>query len=212
VAIEVCDTGAGISPEDRARLFSPFFTTKPIGVGTGLGLYICQQIVNSMGGTIEVESEQGKGSTFRLVMPAASASILPPRKLDSPKPESIGRARILAVDDEPMIGRVIKHALPAHDVTNISSAVAALAKIRGGERYDLIICDLMMPQMTGMDFHAALKSEAPDQASRMIFLTGGAFTPHAHEFLDNVGAPRMDKPFEINAMRALVDERLRTFQ
>jgi PAS domain S-box-containing protein len=212
VAIEVSDTGAGISEENRARLFNPFFSTKPIGVGTGLGLYICQQIVTSMGGSIEVDSEQGKGSTFRLMMPAAPASMQPVRKMDLPKPESIGRARILAVDDEPMIGRVIKYALPAHDVEEISSAVAALEKIRGGERYDLIICDLMMPQMTGMDFHAALKSEMPEQASRMIFLTGGAFTPHAHEFLDNVGAPRMDKPFEIKAMRALVDERLRTFQ
>ena len=99
-----------------------------------------------------------------------------------------------------------------HEVVDLSSATAALERIRAGERYDLIICDLMMPHMTGMDFHAALSGEAPDQARRMVFLTGGAFTARAHEFLDSVAAPRMDKPFEIKAMRALVDERLRLLQ
>jgi CheY-like chemotaxis protein len=118
-------------------------------------------------------------------------------------------ARILALDDEPMIGRVLKHALAEHDVTQMTSAVDAFARIQGGERFDLIICDLMMPEMTGMDLHAALSQVAPDQAQRMVFLTGGAFTPQALEFLGRVRAPRVDKPFQITQMRALVDERLR---
>jgi PAS domain S-box-containing protein len=211
LVIEVIDTGSGISPEVRARLFDPFFTTKPVGVGTGLGLYICQQIVSSMGGTIEVESEMGEGSTFRVSLPAAPEGLLSPQKQPSQPPRS-KRARILAVDDEPLIGRVIKSALSAHDVTDLPSALDALERIRGGERFDLIICDLMMPHMTGMELHAALQTEAPDQARRMIFLTGGAFTQSAHEFLDSVDAPRVDKPFEVKAMRSLVDERLRLLQ
>jgi nitrogen-specific signal transduction histidine kinase len=207
VVIEVQDTGQGISPEHRARLFDPFFTTKPVGVGTGLGLYISQQILSSMGGSISVESEPSKGSTFRLRIPIATR---PARATAAPPPvPTVARARILAIDDEPMIGRVVKSALASHDVTEMTSATAAFERIQAGERFDLIICDLMMPHMTGMDFHAALERVAPEQAARMVFLTGGAFTPRAREFLDTVPAPRVDKPFAVNQMRTLVDERLR---
>jgi signal transduction histidine kinase/CheY-like chemotaxis protein len=211
VIVEVQDTGHGIPPEHRARLFDPFFTTKPVGVGTGLGLYISQQILSSMGGSISVDSEPGKGSTFRLQIPAAQkvAGATAVEAEAAPRPE---RARILAIDDEPMIARVLKHTLGSHDVTEMTSAVEALERIRKGERYDLIICDLMMPHMTGMDFHAALETDAPEQARRIMFLTGGAFTPRAHAFLDTVQVPRIDKPFQVKEIRKVVDDRLRSLR
>jgi CheY-like chemotaxis protein len=133
------------------------------------------------------------------------AAAAPPQVAELPAQK---RGRILTIDDEPQIGRVLLHTLKAHDVTALGSAADALERIRGGESFDLIICDLMMPQMTGMDLYAALAREAPEQARRMVFLTGGAFTPRARAFLETVPAPRVEKPFEVRAMRAMVDERL----
>jgi CheY-like chemotaxis protein len=117
--------------------------------------------------------------------------------------------KILVIDDEPQIGRVVKAALRLHDVVCLTSAVEALARLRAGERFDIIVCDLMMPQMTGMDFHEALERELPEQLQRIVFLTGGAFTAKARAFLERVKNLRIDKPFEVAALRALVAERLR---
>jgi len=211
VVISVRDSGAGISAENRARLFEPFFTTKPVGVGTGLGLYICRQIVESMGGTISVESVPGNGATFSVELPIARGGREQQRAAEKPA-ATVRRARILSVDDEPRIGRVLKQALAPHEVVDLTSAEEALERIRGGERFDLIFCDLMMPHVTGMDFHAALAAEAPEQARRTVFLTGGAFTARAHEFLDQVENPRVEKPFNLAGLRALVAERLQVFR
>jgi CheY-like chemotaxis protein len=207
VVVAVRDSGAGIAPEHRARLFEPFFTTKPVGVGTGLGLYICRQIVESMGGTISVESIPGGGATFAVALPIAACGAQAPVVVDTPVP-AVRRARILSVDDEPRIGSVLKQALAPHEVVDLTSAEQALERIRKGERFDLIFCDLMMPRVTGMDFHAALTVEAPEQARRTVFLTGGAFTARAHAFLDQVENPRVEKPFNLAGLRALVAERL----
>jgi CheY-like chemotaxis protein/anti-sigma regulatory factor (Ser/Thr protein kinase) len=207
IVIEVTDTGTGIARENLARLFDPFFTTKPVGVGTGLGLYICQQALASMDGSITVESELGRGSTFCVSLPAASEPIAHEPE-HAPEVAATRRARILAIDDEPQIGRVLQHTLKGHDVSVADSAYAALDRLRSGERFDLIFCDLMMPGMTGMELHATLAKELPEQARRMVFLTGGAFTARASEFLETIDEPHVEKPFEVRAMRALVAERL----
>ena len=211
VVIAVRDSGAGIAPEHHGRLFEPFFTTKPVGVGTGLGLYICRQIVESMGGTISVESVPGSGTTFAVELPIGSSGAQSPSLVNLPAPP-VRRARILSVDDEPRIGSVLKQALAPHEVVDLTSAEQALERIRKGERFDLIFCDLMMPRVTGMDFHAALAVEAPEQARRTVFLTGGAFTARAHAFLDQVENPRVEKPFNLAGLRALVAERLQAFR
>jgi PAS domain S-box-containing protein len=205
VSIEVRDNGVGISPEHRARLFDPFFTTKPAGVGTGLGLYICQQLLGGMGGTICVESEPGKGSTFRIALPIAPDA---ERSVSAAVADSPAPSRILAIDDEPQIGKLLKHTLRVHDLVALTSAAEALQRLRAGERFDLILCDLMMPGMTGMDFHAALAAEFPDQLPRLLFLTGGAATSRARDFLEKSAMPWVQKPFEVAAMRKLVAERL----
>ena len=206
--VEVRDTGPGITAEHQQHLFEPFFTTKPVGVGTGLGLFICKNIIASLGGTISVRSTPGEGTLFTVELPVSAGAPAHPAAKAATAPAA-RKAKILVVDDEPQIGRVIAATLRAHDVEAVISAVDALARLRAGERFDLIICDLMMPQMTGMDFHEAMERELPAEARRIVFLTGGAFTPKARSFLEQVKNQRIDKPFEVAALRALVAERLR---
>jgi signal transduction histidine kinase len=209
VVVEIRDTGSGIPPELMKRLFTPFVTTKPVGVGTGLGLSICRRIVTSLGGQITVESDVGRGSVFRVYLLSAQPSIRTCAPSAHPRPQLARRGSVLVIDDEPTVGSAIKRALGhEHDVLTTPSAEEALRQVAAGRRYDLIICDLMMPQMTGMDLYTELHILAPEQAHRMVFLTGGAFTPRAREFLDQITNPRIEKPFEIDALRAIVNDRV----
>jgi PAS domain S-box-containing protein len=203
--LEVGDTGCGIAPEIADRVFDPFFTTKPAGVGTGLGLAICRGIVLGLGGEISAESSPGLGTTMRIVLPAAPASATDPVPA-APRPAPAGRrGRVLVVDDEPSVAAAVRRVLASlHDVVVRGSAEEALDDIGRGERFDAILCDLMMPRMTGMELHAELARSAPDQASRMVVLTGGAFTEGAREFLDRVALPRCEKPFDAAGLRELV--------
>ena len=210
VVVEIGDTGSGMSPDVLKRLFTPFFTTKSIGVGTGLGLSICYRIVNEVGGEITVESSVGVGSTFRVHLPPATRVIEGQRDVRPSAAPPIRRGRILLIDDEPLITSTVRRALGhEHEVTAFHRAHDALASIVGGERFDTILCDLMMPEMTGMDLYAELKHVAPDQSEKMIFLTGGAFTSRARTFLDEVPNLRLEKPFDARMLRALVNERVK---
>jgi two-component system, cell cycle sensor histidine kinase and response regulator CckA len=210
IVVEVRDTGSGMTPEVRSRLFTPFFTTKAIGVGTGLGLSISQRIVTSLGGTIEVESEFGNGSVFRVTLPPAQGESAPEEATARPAEPATRRGRVLVVDDEAALTRLLARVLSGtHAVTVETRARDALERLRSGVEFDVILCDLMMPEMTGMDLHAALQETVPGQAARMVFLTGGAFTPAARAFLDSVPNQRIDKPFEVQALLAVVNSRVR---
>ena len=207
VIVEVTDTGPGIPLEVKQRLFTPFFTTKKQGEGTGLGLAISHRIITGLGGTIEVDSELGRGTTFRVILPAATndttAATAPILRVGATR-----RARILVIDDEPLVAGTIARILGhEHEVHTLTSAHEALARIRGGESYDVILSDLMMPQMSGMDLYAELVGIGI--AERIIFLTGGAFTPAARQFLDRVPNMRIEKPFDRQHLRALINERIR---
>jgi CheY-like chemotaxis protein len=116
-----------------------------------------------------------------------------------------GRARILVVDDEPYVTRALQRSLsPEHEVVTVNGARAALKLLDQGSRYDLILCDVMMPGMTGMDLYMELCRTAPDQAQRIVFMTGGAFTPRALSFLQEVPNPKLSKPLDLRQLRALV--------
>ncbi len=204
-SIEVEDTGAGISPEHMDRLFDPFFTTKEVGQGTGLGLHISQHIVNAYGGRIEVESQPGKGSLFRVIIPLCDLTKpnCPP-EVDS-DPDAIVRGRILIIDDEPMGREVLLRLLhQTQDVILAESGHQALELLDGGERFDMILCDLMMPQMTGMDFHQILQEKFPDYTDRVVFMSGGAFTPRAQKFLDQSTNPFLEKPIAPHKLHTMV--------
>ena len=200
VVVEIEDTGAGIPPEILGRIFDPFFTTKPVGVGTGLGLSICHGIVAGLGGDIQVESEPGRGSLFRVRLPAgggdAAGAVAPSVPTTAP------RARILVVDDEALVGRAVARILGAeHEVAAVTSGEAALAQLQAGPAFDLVLCDLMMPCLTGMDLFERVRQADPAAAARFVFLTGGAFTDRAREFLARVPNPRLEKPFDPDALR-----------
>ncbi len=202
--VEIRDTGPGIPEAIRARIFEPFFTTKGVGVGTGLGLSICHNIVTGMDGEISVSSAEGRGTSFRVVLPAARVQKLPGTDGVSVSPAMGRRANVLVVDDEPAVGMVLSRILREHDVRVVTSAKDALEILASGKRFDVIFSDLMMPQMTGMDFYEELRRRSPEDAGRIVFATGGAFTPAAAEFLDQVGNERIEKPFTPKTVREMV--------
>jgi signal transduction histidine kinase len=203
LVLEVADSGAGIPAAVLPRIFDPFFTTKPVGTGTGLGLSVCHGIVNALGGTIEVESEVGKGSRFRVLLPVVRP--MPAAPAAAP---TAARARVLIVDDEPFVGRALGRILAsAHDVTVTTSPLEALARFEAGERWDVMLCDLMMPELTGMELEARIAVAAPEMVGRIVFMTGGAFTAAAREFVDS-GRPCIEKPIDPAALRTLVARRV----
>jgi two-component system, cell cycle sensor histidine kinase and response regulator CckA len=212
VVIEIRDTGEGIARDVLKRIFDPFFTTKTIGVGTGLGLSICHGIVNSLGGEIQVESELGKGTTFRVLLPPAapvekSGAATAPGVPETAKP-LVGR--ILVIDDEDMLLRSIKWILEDenHDVICTESAREALTLIESGQRFDVILSDLMMPTMTGMEFYEILLTQSPDVARRVVFISGGAITAKVDAFLRSVPNLTIEKPFKIATLRDTVQQLL----
>jgi PAS domain S-box-containing protein len=203
VSIEVRDNGSGMTPEVRRRIFDPFFTTKPVGVGTGLGLSIVHSIIKAMRGEVGVESVPGAGTVFHISLPVVVRPIFkgPP---PAPVPRDL-HARVLVIDDEPLVGTSIRRVLAGeHDVIAVTQGADALRRIAAGERYDALLCDLMMPEMTGMDLHAELTRAVPEQAERMGFLTGGTFTKRASNFVERMGERTLAKPFSTEALRAFV--------
>lgn len=208
ILVAVSDTGSGIEPEVVAQVFRPFFTTKPVGEGTGLGLSLSHQIVTGLGGSLTVETQVGEGSTFLVRLPTVASSARLRRPV-ARQPEGLTRGRVLAVDDEASVCRYLRRALSSdHEVDACGDGLAALERIRQGERYDVIISDLTMPRMTGMQLFEALREEAPEQAERMIFLTGGAFTARARAFLDETSNVVLHKPCRLEQLRAAVAQRL----
>ncbi|MEO7037915.1 MAG: response regulator [Polyangiaceae bacterium] len=207
VLIEVSDTGSGIPPELLGKIFDPFFTTKPVGVGTGLGLSICRGIVASMGGELSVESRPTAGTTFRVKLPA-SAEREPSTPSRSQAAALERRGRFLIIDDNEMVLNTLARILNHHEIICTTRARDALNQLKDNDRFDLVFCDLMMPSMTGMEFYEELLRVRPELASRVVFLTGGATTSKAAEFLRIVPNERVQKPFEVNDLRAMVQRLL----
>jgi signal transduction histidine kinase len=204
VVIEVQDTGEGMPPETRARLFEPFFTTRPSGVGTGLGLSICQSVVIEHGGSIEVESQPGRGSLFRVVLPNRAAESAEASEAPRPSPVATPRrGQVLIVDDEPQLAWAMKRLLDTeHEVVAVTHGREALDRMSSGQRFDVIVCDLTMPYMTGEQlFREVDRRFGASMASRILFVTGGTLSEDTRTFLDQVKNPRLYKPFEPDDLR-----------
>ena len=204
--VEVSDNGKGIAAETMKRIFDPFFTTKAVGVGTGLGLSICHSIVTSLGGHITVASRPTAGTTFTVSLPPSGPADVEAPELE-PVPPLPRRARVLVIDDEVMVGQAVRRTLGGHaEISCLTDAREALARLSSGERFDVILCDLIMPDMTGMELHDALAIRAPETLARMIFITGGVFGGRARAFIDEKQRPFLEKPFEPDALRRAVKD------
>jgi two-component system cell cycle sensor histidine kinase/response regulator CckA len=208
VAVEVSDTGTGIEAEALPRIFDPFFTTKPVGAGTGLGLSICHGIIKSLGGEISVRSELGRGSTFTVLLPAATS--LSPSDETAETPVESGKGHVLVIDDEPGVGRALARMIGAkHAVTVVESGQAGLERLLSGQPFDAVFCDLMMPDLSGMDLYERMRELKPGLAARFVFMTGGAFTPRARQFLETVPNGWLEKPFDAQQLLRLLGQVLR---
>jgi PAS domain S-box-containing protein len=214
VRVDVMDDGVGIPPNVLDRIFDPFFTTKPPGVGTGLGLPICRSIVRAHGGELDVRSTPGRGSIFIVTLPRFTGD----KKQSEPsEPEAapeMARGRILVIDDEAAVGRTLSLVLePEYDVTVVTSAQEGLAELRAAQRgmsFDAILCDLVMPGMSGQELFFAVQKELPGIESRFVFMTGG-YAGAEHAFREQVQDRVFEKPFDLDlvrsALHALVSER-----
>ena len=209
VVVEIADTGPGVPRELQPKLFTPFVTSKPAGIGTGLGLAICQRIVSSLGGEISFESRPDRGTVFRVQLLAAERE---PAEAAAPRPSSetaTRRGDVLVIDDDVMLCGLIRKALSEeHRVVCLPDARLALELLQGGSHFDVILCDVMMPHMTGAEFHSELARLRPELEARTMFLTGGAFTPDAREFVERLGKRCLEKPFDLDALRKIVRERM----
>lgn len=204
--VEISDTGAGIPPELRDRIFDPFFTTKPVGIGTGLGLSICRGIVTKFGGELSLQSEVNRGTCFRVTLRPAQAAGAPSPSVSAP-PEDL--SQILIVDDDALVTSSLRRLLASgHDVEVASSVDVALQRM-ATKRFDLILCDLMMPDLTGMDLHERVLRDHADQAKGLVFMSAGVFTSRAREFVAARPECVLEKPLDLDRLLALVRERMR---
>ena len=210
IVVEVRDTGVGIPPEVLSRVFEPFFTTKPAEVGTGLGLFISRQTVSDHGGRVEIESQPSKGSVFRVFLPLGAAPLSAPAPAPAPWAEHHAPGgRVLVIDDEVPIGLAIRAALRAeHEVVVVQRASDAFARLAAGETFDLMLCDLMMPDVSGPEVYSTIADRWPSLVSRLIFMTGGAFTATTGDFIERGLAPVISKPFRLDDLKKLVRDRV----
>jgi len=209
IRFEIKDTGHGIAPEILGRIFEPFFTTKPIGIGTGLGLSICQSIVKGMNGELTVKSQPGEGSTFSVVLPLGTVAVTP--EIESTAPSRLDTrddfARVLVVDDESAIAAALKSVLEEdHHVSAVTTGEQALALLYDDPRYDVILCDVLMPGESGIDVYRELERRRPDLAHRIIFMTGASSMPRVADFLRGISNHRIDKPIDVALLRGLIRE------
>jgi PAS domain S-box-containing protein len=205
ITVAISDSGVGIQPDVLDRIFEPFFTTKPQGEGTGLGLSVCHGIVTQLGGRIEVSSKVGIGTTFRVVLPclepqpaAAVTEVVEPGAAVAD-----AALRVLVVDDEPLIGESVRRALVDHEVAVAHSGADAILMCERTD-FDLVLCDLMMPGLSGIDVFETVRARRPELAERFVFMTGGAFTPKARGFLERYEGESLSKPFALKELRELV--------
>ncbi|MCC6877698.1 MAG: response regulator [Sandaracinaceae bacterium] len=209
------DSGTGIDPRHLPRLFEPFFTTKRRNVGSGLGLWISREIVHDVGGHLEVESRTGGGSTFTVVLPASSARTLaittstapPPPGSLAALPSSAKVRRVLVVDDEPALRSLLADALSekAHVVT-ASSGREARDLLEHDDAFDAILCDVLMPGMSGPELYDWVREHAPALRHRVVFMTGDAYAPSVRGFLSKVTNSTLHKPFRVREVESVLDE------
>jgi signal transduction histidine kinase/CheY-like chemotaxis protein len=205
--ILVRDSGPGIPATALPRIFDPFFSSARAASTTGMMLATSESVVHSLGGRIEVESQVGEGTLFRVILRAEADAAEPA----PPRGRPVRRGRVLVVDDDVAVTDSIRRVLGReHDVTIALRAHDALEILASGEAFDIVLCDVMMPEMGGLELYAKIAELRPELLPRLAFMTGGAFTARARAFLESVPNPRLSKPFNLPALRAFVLARIAT--
>lgn len=200
VFFEIADNGPGIAPEVVARVFDPFFTTKSVGAGTGLGLSISRELVHRSGGEIFVESELDRGACFRVVLPRPDPSLPGPASTSWP-PLSTARLRVLIVDDDEMLLRAITGSLAEEfECIPVANARTALDIIEKAERFDVMVTDVVMPEMDGLELYAKVLERDPSLAERTLFFSGGLQSQGLEQALVATGRPVLGKPISMREL------------
>jgi len=205
VQLAVADTGPGISPEVRHRVFEPFFTTKPPGQGTGLGLSLCQGIVEGHGGTMGVDSEPGQGARFWVNLPIGEPPATTAEVSRAEAAPRITGKTILVVDDESTVVDVLAEILgqDGHRVERAADGLVALDKLRE-RRYDLILSDIRMPALDGPGLYHELERRDPTLLRRFVFMTGDVLNAETRALVERAGVLSLSKPFTVDEVRRLV--------
>ncbi len=212
IRVLVKDDGLGISKENMGKLFHPFFTTKTVGEGTGLGLSVCHGIVAEHNGRIYAESKVDKGATFIVELPVVRQEKEEEAKLSEPDTGEAGeavKARILVVDDEPTIVQVLKRVLTdeGYEVKATGKAKEALGLIKGG-KYALILLDIKLPDMSGIELYQRLDKTARSLTQRIIFITGDVLGTDTMDFFSRTGASYVTKPFDMEQLKKEIKSKL----
>lgn len=204
VVVEIADTGPGLQPQALEHLFDPLFAPETSHRRTRLGLAIAKRNVESHGGTLTATSRLGEGTTLRVVLPIApreSADASPPSE---PEPGPEVSLRILIIDDEEPVRTVLGHLLQNHNITAVDSGRNAIEQLTTDAHWDVILCDIMMPDLTGVAVYDHVLSTHPELAERFVFITGGTFTELTTTFLESIPNPVLNKPFQRSALLQLL--------
>jgi signal transduction histidine kinase len=206
ILLRVADNGPGIAPEVRPHIFEPFYSTKPAGAGTGLGLSICQAIVAEHGGAILVESALNIGTTFTVELPlritpqgAPPAPVAPPARAAAPR-----GLRVLLIDDDPTVVDVVLRSLEVTNTVLVANNGQDGLRLAGDGSYDLLLCDLRMPGMGGLELYGRLVVAHPELARRLLFISGDTSSPATTQALRATGRPLLSKPFRPEELYAAI--------
>jgi len=202
IVVTISDTASTLDPSAQREMFDPLTSVAPGRVGLHFGLAVSREIVEAMGGVIEVHARHPRGTDFCITLPSCTQATYAPPKTKRLELAAKNRVSIMVIDDDPLMCEVLAAMLsPNYEVAAFTSPRAGLAVLLEG-KVDLILCDVMMPELSGVDLYDRVSRERPELADRFIFLTGGAFTERARLFLKRIDRPLVTKPF---ARRQLFD-------
>ena len=212
IIISVSDTGTGVDEEVRDRIFEPFFTTKPREVGTGIGLSLSAELARQHDGELVLVETSPHGSTFELRLPAVDSvrlvhSAQQPAAVRNAT-VALGRRRILLIDDEPNVRKSMTRMLRSYDVTAKPNGREGLTALQNA-CFDAVICDLVMPDLDGVDVHEAISHSHPELIERTIFTSGGAYTPRTAAFVAKHEIIFVEKPIHPRQLLGMLEDLFR---
>jgi two-component system NtrC family sensor kinase len=195
IRIVVADNGPGIPESVRSRIFEPYFTTKPVGSGTGVGLAVCLGIVEAHGGTLTIESAEGAGAAFTIVLPTASLGGVSAEEHKPLQARTVRRSALI-IDDEVEVREILAEILAdsGHRVVTVATGHEALERM-GRERFDVILTDMRMPDLDGRALYREIERRWPERVAQVVFVSGDTLATTLRTFAEETGRPVIEKPF-----------------